>query len=291
MKPIHVLLVVIVNVVWGSMYIAAAIGLEEFPAIFFTGLRFCLLTVLLASYIRAPREYLWPLFKIGALIGIGVYLSLYMSIALAENTGAIAVFSKLEVPFSLILGYLILAENVGPRQIAGTLIAFIGAVLISFDPAAFDDIPALLWMGVSAAFSAYSMIQVRKIPDVHPLTITAWVSMVGGPTLMILSGILEADQVAAMANASALGWIMLIYTAVGSSIFAHSAYYYLLQRYPVAQVTPFTLMSSVFAVIGGIIFLDDQLTLMLVLGGILILAGVTWINLRKAKVTAPAQPA
>ncbi len=291
MSPIHTLLIVIVNIVWGSMYIAAAIGLEEFPAIFFTGLRFCLLAILLAGYIKAPREHLLSLLKVGALIGVGVYLSLYMSIALAENTGAIAIFSKLEVPFSLILGYLILGETVGSQRIAGTVIAFIGAIFISFDPAAFDDIPALLWMGLSAVFSAFAMIQVRRLPDIPVLTITAWVSLIGGPTLLLMSAVFETGQVPAMLNASALGWAMLIYTAVGSSIFAHSAYYYLLQRYPVAQVTPFTLMSSVFAIIGGVIFLEDQLTLMLVLGGVLILAGVTWINIRKAKVSPKPQSA
>ena len=60
------------------------------------------------------------------------------------------------------------------------------------------------------------------------------------------------------------------------SVVANSGLYFLLQRYPVNLVTPFGLLSPIFAVIGGILFLDDVLTLGLIIGGILILFGVTY---------------
>ena len=65
-----------------------------------------------------------------------------------------------------------------------------------------------------------------------------------------------------------------------SSVVANSGLYFLLQRYPVNLVSPFGLLSPIFAVTGGILFLDDVLTLGLILGGSLVLFGVTWINLR-----------
>ena len=74
-----------------------------------------------------------------------------------------------------------------------------------------------------------------------------------------------------------------------SSVVANSGLYFLLQRYPVNLVTPFGLLSPIFAVIGGILFLDDVLTLGLVFGGTLILFGVTWINLRAPRPDGVAQ--
>ena len=74
-----------------------------------------------------------------------------------------------------------------------------------------------------------------------------------------------------------------------SSVIANSGLYFLLQRYPVILVTPFGLLSPIFAVIGGILFLDDVLTLGLIFGGTLILFGVTWINLRAARPDVVAQ--
>ena len=94
----HTTIAVLINLLWGSMFIAAVIGLREFPPILFTGIRFALLAVLLVAFLRVPRSLIAPLVRIGLVMGAGMYLTLYLSIALAENTASIAVFSKLEVP-------------------------------------------------------------------------------------------------------------------------------------------------------------------------------------------------
>ncbi|MFT5221208.1 MAG: O-acetylserine/cysteine efflux transporter [Planctomycetota bacterium] len=286
MTPLHTLLAVLINLIWGSMFIAASIGLEEFPPLLFTAIRFALLAVLLSGFLKVPRELLFSLVKIGLVMGLGMYLSLYLSIALAENTASIAVFSKLEVPFALILGVILLKEHIGPKRIAGITIAMVGALLISFDPAALDDLVALFWMAISCGFSAYAMIQVRRLGKIHPLTITAWVSLIGAPALMLNSLVFESAQLTVMQQASSTGWIALLYTAIMGSVLAHSGFYYLLQRYPVGLVSPFTLLSPIFAVIGGLLFLDDQLTGGLIVGGLLILAGVAWINARVTQAQA-----
>ena len=280
MTPWHTVLAVLINLLWGSMFIAAVIGLREFPPILFTGIRFGLLAVLLVGFLRVPRSLMAPLFRIGLVMGAGMYLSLYLSVALADNTASIAVFSKLEVPFALLLGVILLGEKMGLARVAGVCIAMIGAAIITFDPAAFDDLPALFWMAVSCGFSAYGFIQIRRLGKIHPLSIVAWVSVVSAPILLLTSLIFESGHVGVVQSATWSGWLALVYTAVMSSVVANSGLYFLLQSYPVNLVSPFGLLSPIFAVIGGILFLDDLLTLGLILGGVLILFGVTWINLR-----------
>ena len=288
MTVTHALVAVLINLLWGSMFVAAAIGLEDFPPIFFTAIRFTLLAVLLVGFLRVPPGLTWPLFKIGLVMGAGMYLTLYLSIALAENTASIAVFSKLEVPLSLLLGVLLLGERIGIQRITGVTVAMIGALIIGFDPAAFDDLPALGWMVVSCVFSAFGFILVRKLGKVHPLTIVAWVSLVSAPVLLATSLVLETDHWRILQQASGSGWLSLAYTAIMSSVVANSGLYYLLQRYPVGTVMPFSLLSPVFGVAGAMIFLGDQLNPGLVVGGVMILFGVGWIYLRNARKAAPA---
>jgi O-acetylserine/cysteine efflux transporter len=241
------------------------------------------------GFVRVPRRLVLPMLKVGLVMGAGMYLTLYLSVALAENTASIALFSKLEVPFALLLGVLLLGERIGPRRIAGVSIAMIGAIIITFDPAAFDDLPALIWMAVSCAFAAFGFIQVRRLGMVHPFTIVAWISIVSAPILLATSFVFESGQLQVIRHAGWTSWLALAYTAIMSSVVANSGLYFLLQRYPVNLVTPFGLLSPVFAVIGGLLFLDDVLTLGLIVGGSLILFGVTWINLRN---TSPEpQPA
>jgi len=277
MTLVHLSIAVLINLIWGSMYIAAKMGLEEFPPIFFTAIRFSLLLFCLSGFLKVPKNLRLPLLKIGFLMGVGVYSSLYISVSLATNTSSLAIFSKLEVPVAIILGVILLNEKVGIKRITGIAIAMLGAALIGFDPAAFDNLPALLWMIISACFGAYLMIKIRELGDVHPLTITAWVSLVGAPFLLLISLIFESDHLVVIENSTTLGWSMLIYTGVMSSVVAHSGLFYLLQRYPVSQIAPFSLLSPLFAVIGGVILLGDELTPALIIGGCLILFGVGWI--------------
>ena len=226
----HITIAVLINLLWGSMFIAAVIGLREFPPIFFTGIRFALLAVLLFAFLRVPRRLIAPLVRIGLVMGAGMYLTLYLSIALAENTASIAVFSKLEVPFALLLGVFLLRERMDVARIAGVCTAMIGAAIITFDPAAFDDMPALFWMAVSCGFSAYGFIQIRRLGKIHPLSIVAWISAVSAPILLLTSLAFEGDHVAVIQNATWSGWLALFYTAVMSSVVANSGLYFLLQR-------------------------------------------------------------
>ncbi len=261
--------------------------MEYFPPMLFTGIRFALLSVVLAGFIAVPRHLIRPLLKISLFMGVGMYLTLYIALSIADNTASIAVFSKLEVPFAILLGILLLKEKIGPRRIAGITLAMLGALLISFEPTALDDLPAIFWMALSCLFSAYSMILVRRLGKVHPLTITAWISIVSAPVLLMASLVFENDQISYIQQANFTGWFALCYTAFMSSIIAHSGMYYLLQRYPVGHVSAFGLLSSVFAVIGGVALLDDKLTLTLIVGGLMILSGVAWIN---ARVNAASRP-
>ena len=276
----HALAAVGINLIWGSMFVVATIALREFPPILFTGIRFALLVILLLPFLRVQRSLLGPLSRIGLVMGGGMYLTLYLSLALAENTASIALFSKLEVPFAILLGIILLGERIGIRRVAGITIAITGAAMIGFDPAALDDLPALAWMLASAGFSAWTVILVRQLDPVHPLSITAWVSLVATPFMLVTSGLFESGHVEALTEVSWIGWSALLYTAVFGSIISHTGMYYLVQRYPVNAVTPFFLLSPLFAVIGGVLFLDDQLTTGLITGGIMILAGVGYIYSR-----------
>jgi len=91
---------------------------------------------------------------------------------------------------------------------------------------------------------------------------------------------IEDNHISILQNATWVGWSAMLYTAVMSSIIANSGLYYLLQRYPVGQVAVYSLLSPVFAVIGGVLLLDDKLTFGLIIGGALILFGVGWIHYR-----------
>ena len=284
----HLLFFILINVIWGSMFIAAKIGLSEFPPVLFTAIRFGILAIVLIPFMKVPRHQILPLARIGIVMGVGMYLTLYYSIYLADNTGAIAVVSQLEVPIAVLLGVLFLGEHFGIRKFAGVAIAFSGALAIGFDPIMFDDLPAVFWMTVSATFYATTMYMVRSMERIHPVTITAWLSLISAPVMIVVSLTFETDHWATITDASINGWGTLLYTAFFGSVISHSGMYYLLQRYPLSLLAPGTLLAPVFSVIGGIYILGDEMTVRLGIGMLLVLGGVLWLNRRKPE--APATP-
>ena len=277
----HILIAVIAAALWGSIYISATYALKEFPPIFFTGLRFLLLVVLLFAFLRVERSKIRPLVELGLVMGVGAYFCFYMSLSIADSISAIAIYSRLEVPFAIIMGCIILGEKIGYRRILGITIAMDGALIIGFDPAAFDDIPALIWVTMSAGCGAFGVIRIRKLKGMHPLTTVVWVSTIAAPGLILCSFVFESGHFEAITEASWESWSMLVYTAIASSVVANCGQYYLLNRYPVYMVVPFTLLSPVFAIIGGVWLLGDQLTPWLLVGGAMILGGIGWIYFRE----------
>jgi O-acetylserine/cysteine efflux transporter len=82
------------------------------------------------------------------------------------------------------------------------------------------------------------------------------------------------------------------YSALVSSLLGHGLYYVLVQRHPVAQVTPWLLLAPVLAIGLGVVFWGDRPGPKLWIGGAMVLGGVLAIALRgwqKARAAA-AQP-
>lgn len=101
--------------------------------------------------------------------------------------------------------------------------------------------------------------------------------------LLLLSLTFEGGQMAAVRNATWSGWSALFFTTMMSSLIAHTAWYYLVSRYPVTSLSPLTLLSPLFGIFFGVTLLDDQLTLRMLAGGAVTLVGVLIVVVREKR--------
>ena len=86
-----------------------------------------------------------------------------------------------------------------------------------------------------------------------------------------------------MARVADVGWAAwagVAYAAFVSSLLGHGLYYVLVQRHPVAQVTPWLLLTPVLAVVLGIVVWGDRPGPAMWVGGAMVLGGVLMIALR-----------
>jgi len=70
-------------------------------------------------------------------------------------------------------------------------------------------------------------------------------------------------------------------------VLGHGLFFWLVQRHPVAQVTPYLLLTPVFAVLLGIVFWGDRPGPALWIGGAMVLGGVFVIAIRTLQKARP----
>jgi len=84
----------------------------------------------------------------------------------------------------------------------------------------------------------------------------------------------------ALQNASVQAWLGLVYVVLMATITGYGLWYYLVGKYDVGRVVPFTLLVPVAGVLTGVLMMGDDLSLSKVIGGGVTLAGVAIIQLR-----------
>jgi O-acetylserine/cysteine efflux transporter len=276
-------LLLVTNLIWGMNLIASKIGVGQFPPIFFTSLRFGLLAVFLVPLLKVHRGQMNNLLAAAVLTGPAAFALLFAGVHQVEDASTVAIASQLGVPFSTLLSVWLLGETIRWRRTLGIILAFAGIAIISFDPRVFAYWEGLALVVASCLFSSLGLICMKRLRDIRALELQAWIAIVGGPTLFIASLGFEAGQWHALQSANWRGWTALLFTALMSSLVAHSAWYYLVSRYPVTRLSPLTLLSPLFGIFFGVTLLHDQLTLRMLLGGAVTLLGVFIVVVREKR--------
>jgi len=279
-------LLVAINVVWGLNLVASKLGVGEFPPIFFTALRFGSLAFVLAPLLRWHPGQMRNLLAATLLTGPASFALMFSGLYYVQDASTAAITSQLNVPLATLFSVWLLGERINLRRVSGIALAFAGVLVIGFDPRVLAYSNGILLVVASTVTGALGLIYVKKLRNVKPLELQAWIAVIGGPGLLLLSVLFESGQVEAMRAASWVGWVSLAFTAVMASLLAHSLWYYLLGRYPVTTLAPVTLLTPVCGVLFSVAFLGDQLTPRMLLGGASTLAGVFVVVGRDKRIAA-----
>lgn len=270
----HLILLVLMNLVWGLNLIASKIGVAQLPPILFTALRFGSLAIFLLPLLKVHRGQMGNLFLAAMLTGPAAFSLLFLGVFYAEDAATVAIASQMGVPFSTLLSIWLLGETIRWRRTLGITLAFGGMVIISFEPRVFAYWEGLALVVASTFFASLGLIFVKRLYNIKALELQAWIAVAGGSMLMLLSLLFEQGQWAAIQAADWRAWTALAFTTLMSSLVAHTAWYYLISKYPVTSLSPITLLSPLFGIFFGVTLLNDQLTGRMLLGGAVTLIGV-----------------
>ena len=281
----------VVTVIWGFNFAVVKTGLNLMPAIAFVALRFAVVGLLLLPWLKWPRRRMADLVGLSVLLGV-VHFSLMFTGMRGLDVATASIAIQLQVPFAAILAAIFFNEKLRWRRLTGMSIAFAGVVLIAGEPRLASNLAPLLLVIAAACTWAGANIQIKRIgDDVDVLSLNGWVALLAAPQLALLSWVVEDGQFQAIADSDWRLWASVAFQALLVTIFGYAVWYQMMRRFSVNQVMPFTLLVPVFGVLSGVIFFDDQLTLLMVIGGLCTILGGAIITIRRPRVIAPSTKA
>ena len=281
MKPSELLLAASVPLVWGIGFTLAKAGMDEFPPLFLMGLRFSLSSLVLVWFVTFPYGQLKQIFWISFVGSTLNYGLTFTGLSMIDASLAILII-HLEVPFAVLLAALFLKEKPGSQRILGMLISFTGIVLIAGQPSFHGQMLAILLTTSGALMWALGQIMVKRLENPPSgFALTAWIGVFSGPQMILGSFIIEEFQLQSLAQASWIGWGVILYLAIIMTVLGYGIWYHILSLNPVSKVMPVMLLLPVFTIISSMLLLEERPSLTIFLGGAVIIGGVSLIVFTK----------
>ncbi|WP_029355392.1 EamA family transporter [Bosea sp. 117] len=274
------LLAIAVVSAWALNMIIVKQGVAEIPPILMSALRFALVAALVVPFTRITREQLPWLLLVSLTFGLMHFGLLFIALSMSE-VGTTAVLVQLGAPIATVLAAIFFRERLGLARILGLAVTLVGIGVLAAGPTLPAPMPLLLLV-LSASGWAVSNLVIKSMPEIAPVTVMGWTSLIATPMLALLSFALEDGQVQALAAAGWHGWLSVVYSAVISSIIAYGVWYWLLQRHPVNSVVPYSMVQPMLTVIFGIALLGDTPAPIKLIGAAIVVAGVALVLRRPA---------
>ena len=261
----------------GNNFLAVKFSNEELEPMFGAALRFAAATVLLLLLARL-RHWELPRGRAAAgaalygLFGFGItYACLYF--ALVELSPGLTSVVVASVPLvTLVVAVLHRQERFTTRGIFGGLLGVAGIALLSGNALGGDIRPVYFLAAVlGVAAIAESTVIVKATPRAHPFTTNAVGMGVGALFLTIASLASREEWVVPQRGKT---WLALAWLVVAGSIGLFALYLYVVARWTASATNYAVTLMPIVAVTTGVLFADEELTMGLILGALLVIAAV-----------------
>ena len=285
-RPLHIALFCGVMLLWGLNFAVVKTALLQVPPLLLVALRFAVVALLLLPFVPLPHGRWREVLLISFTLGFLHFALMFTGLAgIDAATAAIAI--QLQVPFAALLAAFVFGDRPGWRRLLGMAIAFGGVGLIAGEPRLGGQYGALALVLAAAMCWSVANIQIKRLEGVSGMTLNAWMAVFATPQLLLGSWLLEDGQWAALTAADWRIAAAVFYQSVAVVVIGYGTWAWLLRQYDINQAMPFTLLVPPIGVFTGVFFLGEAFTWPLALGGLLTIAGVAIILIRRPRTTAP----
>jgi drug/metabolite transporter (DMT)-like permease len=266
---------------WGASFLFMRVCAPEFGPITLAALRCAGAALMLMPVLLARGQ--WPALRDHwrGLLWVGITNSalpfVCFGIALLSiNAGLSAIFNAATPLWAAAIGALWLGERLGPMRLLGLAIGMLGVIGLAWDKAGLkagehgiSATLAIVVCLVATLFYGYSANFAKKHLAGVPSMAMATGSQLAAAIALAIPAWLQRPHV----MPSATAWTSLLLLALLCTAVAYILYFRLIAHTGATNASAVTFLIPVFAAGWGWIFLDEQLTASMVLGGAVIGVG------------------
>lgn len=266
-------------------------NVEPFTAAAF---RFVLASALLLGWlhwrgalkIKGLNAKTWRGLVLGGLLGTFAYSVCFLMALRYVEAGKASVFTSVSPAITVLCAVVVFRERINQLTLIGMGLCLVGALLaLGAGQNALGSrfgLGEMLLLAAMGLWAAYTLINRALVRDIDPLLATALMFGMGA-CLLVLGSLVVEGLVGwrHLFTASALVWGNMILLVLLSTVLAYAWYAQGIQLLGAGKAAAYTILVPLFGVMSSVIFLDEPLTVGIVLGVCFALAGTWCMNRAK----------
>ena len=268
-------LLILLGAVWGSAFIFIKIAAPEFGAVALVQAR-----LVIASLIFVPllfrRKYLLllkPIWKHSFLLAVtnnAIPFTMFSLASFGSDSNMLAILNATTAFNTMIIAYFWLSEDVSLKQLTGLIMGFIGVVILVNPDSSSTSLISAMFCLLGAACYSFSTVFIQKnSAKTNKLVLIGW-SIIFSAFLMIPMTLIYPP----VSMPSFDAFLSVLWLGGVSTGLAFLGYVRLIEKIGAVKTSTVAYFLPIFGIIWGYIFLDEVITLSIVIGCFKILLGV-----------------
>ena len=288
----------LVCLVWGVSWVGTKEAVRYMPPFQMVGIRQILAGSAYVLYFllrgaKLPRKKEWyPILLLSV-------LSFMISNGLATlgvklTTAGLSAIMGAIFPLWLVMILAIRGKNrIPPLAWIGILVGFSGVCIVFYEHLHelfnFSFLGGITLGLIASLAWAYATIYTKEFAlDFNPYHSIGWQMLISGVVITVIVQI--SGEVIPLKEIKLYTWSAIFFLVVVSSIIAFLAYLYALQKLPTGIVSVYAYVNPIIAVLAGSLFTGEPLTVLIITGSLVTLAGVYIVNRALHKKAEEAVP-
>ena len=280
------LLILLAVIFWGASFVATKTLLDEIKPVTIIILRLIIASILLTIIALSTKKKFSINLKSHGWIFILALVAVFhlwiqvtgLQFTTASNTGWIIGTAPI---FMAIMGLIFFKEKISFIQFLGIMIALLGLFLLIgkgklSNISLIENKGDLLVLGSAFTWGVYSTVNKKISLSYSPLMTILYLFLMMG--ILIIPFNVNEETINSVYNLSQTGWLMILFLGLFCSGIAYVIWAQALRDMESAKVGAFLYFEPFVTVLTAWLFLSETITLVMIISGVLITAGVFLVN-------------